>query len=133
MMCIYRYINIYYHHFIHVRLTLYTVYILRGHGLLLEITGGNQNPFSADRIWITIDSDLGSGVIWHANKTRRFMERNHQNRVCVIFFKRKTSSGQKKNAFHDILDVLFDGKAFIIVVSSDSVRLAMRILLTIIN
>ena len=80
-----------------------------------------------------IDPDLGPGAVWHANKTRRFMERNHQNRVCVIFFKRKTSSGQKKNAFHDILDVLFDGKAFIIVVSSDSVRLAMRILLTTIS
>ena len=50
-----------------------------------------------------------------------------------FFSKENSSSGQKKNAFHDILDVLFDGKAFIIVVSSDSVRLAMLILLTIIN
>ena len=73
MMCMHRYIDILSLFYTCVLNVIYNVYPVE-HGLLLEITGGNQNPFSADRVWTTIDSDLGSGVIWHANKTRRFIE-----------------------------------------------------------
>lgn len=42
--------------------------------LPLEVAGGNENLLSSDQAWIMIDPDLGPGAVWHANKTRRFME-----------------------------------------------------------